>query len=169
MLFIRKYLSEIILVLTIVIFLFALANLVKYGFLSLEDLKNNKDSIDAIGSIITSIILIAGAIASYYRFFRGRTFSTRADLAIEVSVHKADDKFFIHSITMELSNLGAFPIRNIGANIEAYNHNKDGELSLTKLGLWKPQHTTVNEKELIQVIFSGEKSQFIAFNKVPKT
>jgi hypothetical protein len=141
---------------------------VKYGYINFKILKDNKDSIDAIGTIITSTILVIGAIASYYRFFRGRTFSVKADLSIDVTIHESGNESYIHSIKIELANLGAFPIWNVEVAIEAYNHIDNGKLSLINVELWKPEHKSINENETVDVIYSGEKSQYIAFNKVSK-
>ena len=73
-------------------------------------LKNNKDSIGAIQSISSIGVIMIGAVVSYYRFFRGRTFSTRLELEMEVTVIPADENTNIHSITLKARNIGTLSI-----------------------------------------------------------
>lgn len=86
--------------------------LFRHGFLSPDSLKANKDAIAASGSIVTMVALLVGGIASYYRFFRGRTFSVRAFLTIEIDVIGAPDGDFLHALTFRVKNVGSAPIWN---------------------------------------------------------
>jgi hypothetical protein len=57
-----------------------LANLMKYKLLTASVLASNKDALAALSSAVSIIAISAGAVFSYYRFFRGRTFYSRAEL-----------------------------------------------------------------------------------------
>lgn len=71
---------------TVLIAFFLLANLVKHGILAPSALAANKDALSALNSTVNVIVIIFGAIFSYYRFFRGRTFFARADVDIGVTL-----------------------------------------------------------------------------------
>lgn len=70
-------------VLLAVVTILALALARKVGVLSLDWLKSNKDALAAINSAVSIVAVLVASVLAYYRFFRGRTLATRADLSIE--------------------------------------------------------------------------------------
>lgn len=168
MFFLRKYLTEIIAASLLVIGFLALANLVKFGYLSKNLLVQNKDLIDVIGTIVTSSLLVLGAIVAYYRFFRGRTFSVNANVNMDVSIHETNQDFLLHVVNIELANKGAFPIWEPSATLFAYPHGMSDLNKVDEVNLWIPK--LANElKDHIQVVYAGETEQFYAFHRVPRT
>jgi len=102
--FIRHRESIIPALLTIVAALL-LANLVRHGVLSASRLAKNKDALSALQSCVQVVVLVLGAIFSYYRFFRGRTFVARGDLIVTVITVNAE-RASLHGVTLEFKNLG---------------------------------------------------------------
>ena len=102
--------SEIIAVLTLAALGLGIANLVKDGLITEAVLKEKKDAIEAAASIVTTVLILLGAIFSYFRFFRGRTLAVRAEISIEVSVHGTPRDSNLHAIRVLVKNVGASAI-----------------------------------------------------------
>src|SRR5437868_5417918 len=54
--------------------------------------------------------IVLGSIASYFRFFRGRTFAARGDIVITVKVMEGSPGKVLHVIDVVFNNLGTVPI-----------------------------------------------------------
>jgi len=82
----------------------------KKGVLSLNWLKSNKDALSAANSIIATIVLLAGGLIGYLRFFRGRTLTSRVELSLSADVVESPESRFLHSVTVSVKNIGTIAI-----------------------------------------------------------
>src|SRR5215208_2443786 len=105
-----RYRESIVLALILLVGGLFLANLVRHGVLSASTLSQSKDALAALQSAVQILFIVLGGIFSYYRFFRGRIFITRATVAIDVVVIEATNAVTLHWITIEFKNLGTVPI-----------------------------------------------------------
>lgn len=156
-----KYRSQIILILGIIVCLLVVANIVKYGHPLKENILQNKELIDAVTKFLAAIVLIAGAIASYYRFFRGRTFAARADLKIDVAVYETDQNFKLHVINLEVTNIGAVTIMGLEPKILVYLYGPNGEDTYT-IDNWADPIQEKTSWHSDYVLDPQERSQFHA-------
>lgn len=164
---IRTYLVEIVAVSVIIILLLILANLFKYNYFSLLMFAQNKDAITTLTSIISTIILIISALATYYRFFRGRIFSTRVEIELKVSLHLINKETVLQAIEIEITNIGGFSIWEPSVSLSAYKHNLNGELSSPiAVNIWGSPSNEERQESVI-VAHPQEKIHFYAFQKIP--
>jgi fumarate reductase subunit D len=147
-----------------VVILLVVANLVKDGYITATALKDQKDAISSVSTIISTVLLIIGAVVSYFRFFRGRTMAVRANVSIDVSVHTAQQDSRVHGVTIKMTNVGTSPIWNPAPVLSIQYHGEQ-----------KP-HANVDEWDVTSrqnpqgtqfVIDSGETSEFFAYVRVP--
>src|SRR5688500_17068781 len=76
-----------------------LANLVRHAVLTWEAVNTHKESLDAASSVLAILVLGIGSVLSYFRFFHGRTFSTRGEVDFQVDVHSLPSGHLLHLIT----------------------------------------------------------------------
>lgn len=65
-----------------------------------------KDVIDVISKIISSIILVIGAVFTYLKFFRHRMFKPRLELCCESKIQKNEKEFIIIVLNIVVKNVG---------------------------------------------------------------
>jgi hypothetical protein len=145
--------------------LLAIANLIKFGYLSADILVKNKDFIDVIGKIFTAIVVLVGAAVSYLRFFRGRLFSYSANIQMNVSLHKINDDIFLHVINVDIKNDGTFPIWEPMPILIVYPHGISALGDPVEVKFWEPEL----EKSNLKVVNALETEQFYAFYYAPKS
>lgn len=145
-----------------------LANGWRHGFISANWLKEHKDALSALSSIFTVFILIAGSSFSYFRFFRGRTFSLRADLSINVSVHDSGGDFNLHAITLAAKNVGASTIWNPRPLITIEIHSIANEPVTERIDNWWKEPLDHAQKRTVPLIESTETVMFFAQRRIPK-
>ena len=155
---ILRYKSQIILGLTLIVCPLIGANVIKYSNFTREGIVANKDLIDVITKILSSTILAIGLIASYYRFFRGRTFAARADLKLDVAVYNTEDNYNLHVINLEVINIGSIPIREPHPTIVVYIH-KPQKFTTVVIDDWS---RPMEEEGDIHIIDSQENAQYHA-------
>jgi hypothetical protein len=143
------------------------ANAWKYRIVSVDWLKEQKDALSALSSIITMLILLAGSVFSYYRFFRGRTLSLRLEIGIDVSVHKTTKPFFIHAITVIAKNVGSSTIWNPTPHVTVHIHGPDTIAQEREITGWWEEPIIEDRKLLAPVIDSGETVTFFAHQEIP--
>jgi hypothetical protein len=105
-----RYREHAIVGLTVTLALLAVLNVYKDGLMTATGLKESKDAIGAAKDILTTAMLILGALFSYFRFFRGRTLAARADVSVEVSIHAAPDSSMLHVVRIAAKNVGSATI-----------------------------------------------------------
>lgn len=142
-----------------------LANLIKHHLLSSSALTNNKDALAALNNSVNIVVIVVGSVFSYYRFFRGRTFYSRAELKITVEVIRATADVFIHFVTLEAKNIGTLSIWNPVPVLKMYQYGPDGSTETT-FEHWSEAKSPKAHGESLAVIDSGESASFWADTEV---
>lgn len=151
-----------------------LANAIQHGYLTASLLAKNKDALGALQNVVQVIVLSVGATFSYYRFFRGRTFVSRAEIEIHVEVFDATEKINIHSVIIEFKNLGTISIWDPVPQVAANLIGPDGVDSETWRN-WEHARSMNAEnrsdgrrtRPLFTVVDSGETVTFNTYHEVP--
>jgi hypothetical protein len=161
-----RYRDTIIPLLAVVIATLVLANLIKHGALTASRLKDNKDALAALQSVVQVIVLSLGAIFSYYRFFRGRTFVSRADVALDVQVFATETDDYLHAIAIEFRNLGTVSIFDPQPvlNIRYYGPSDIEDEHWTN---WREARLPGRSRLSYAVVDSGETASYSASHAVP--
>lgn len=144
-----------------------LANLIKYGILSASRLTQSKDALNALQSAVQVVVLVLGAVFSYYRFFRGRTFVSRGDLTISVTVIETTAAHNLHWVSIEFKNLGTVSVWDPKPEVFVTMFSPDGVISDS----WSDWHEAVTGSEKrrgFSVIDSGETATFTTHQEVSK-
>jgi hypothetical protein len=162
----RSYRGEIFVVLSLIAVVLLVANLVKDGLVTAELLESNKGAIDAGSKIVTGVLLLVGGLFSYFRFFRGRLLAVRAEVSIQVSVHKSPHDFNLHAIQISMRNVGSSAI-----------WEPEPELWITLDEAESSKHEVVREwsdlpgcddPSFASVIDTGESVLFFCRRRIPK-
>lgn len=165
---IRRHVGAIIFSLTLFVAILLLANAWKHNIISARWLKDQKDALSSINSIATTILFIAGAIFSYYRFFRGRLLTVKAELSLSVSIHPTPENSLLHSITLTVKNVGAFPIWNPIAIVTVIIHG--GESAGTEeIRQWDTPRASADISNAFPIVESDETVSFFAIRRIPKS
>lgn len=163
-----KHRETLVPLLVAAVLVLTLANLVRHEVLTASRLAGNKDSLAALSSAINIVVLLIGAVFSYYRFFRGRTFFSRAEVSITVDVIDTSEEFYLHFICIEIKNIGTLSIWNPLPTVEV---TFEGPQQI-KPQLWNRWHEASvdqNKKEQFTVIDSGETASFVNYHRVAKS
>jgi len=135
----------------------------KAGVLSFAWLKSNKDALDAVGSVVTLTAVAAGGVLGYYRFFRGRTWTSRADLSLEVNVVDGAPDRLLHSIGLTVANRGTVPIWDPLPIVRVTARFTDGAVAESVVNSWyEPPEFASMKRGSAQVIDSEETAAFFA-------
>ena len=76
-------------------------------------------------SLLETILLVFGAIASYFRFFKGRTFSPRLTINATVEVFPIDAAKMLHVLNVDVKNVGSTAIWGLEPRVEIYFHGEE--------------------------------------------
>ena len=68
------------------------------------------------------MILTFGAIASYFRFFKGRTLSPRLTINAAVEVFPIDATRTLHVLSVDVKNVGSVAIWGLEPRVEIHFH-----------------------------------------------
>jgi hypothetical protein len=102
-----------------VLLLLILAKAMQAGWLTPSSLAQNKDAIGSGASIIAALaVAISGALA-YFRFFSGRTFTTRANVSIAVEVIAGPNRVLTHSLSLKVENVGTTALNDVSVEVTA--------------------------------------------------
>jgi len=156
----QKYGGFIASVLVLAVCVLTAANLIKYRSVAKEVIIQSKDLVDVLTKVVGSLALVAGAIASYYRFFRGRTFAARAELKLNVTVYDTNQEFKLHVINLEVSNVGPVPIWEPRPNIDVYLYGPKGRETFAIAKWWSPADDGKADEPTVSLIDTQESSQF---------
>lgn len=154
-----RYREIVIPALATVVSILVLGNLIKYKLLTASALGANKEALGALSSAVSIIAISLGAIFSYYRFFRGRTFYSRAELRIDVTVIPQKTGTNMHAIIVEVKNIGTLPIWNPSLVLAIVESGPDGERERV-LDKWSEVKSPKGESGTAAVIDSGETAPF---------
>jgi hypothetical protein len=162
---VRSWLSPI---LTIVLNALVFAYGVKHQYLNWSWLAANKDTIAALNSLTGVAGIFVGGILAYYRFFRGRTFSTRAELTMNISVLKASADKFLHVLTLSIKNVGTVSIWNPQPIVKVSAHRGDGSVSAELVDNWYEAALATETSPRLSVLDSGESCDFFMQRSFPE-
>jgi hypothetical protein len=137
----------------------------RHGALSSAWLEKNKDAISAACSLVTAAVLVLGAVASYLRFFRGRTLSLRAELALDVSTHPTAEDFVLHAVTLRVRNVGNATIWNPVPLMTLEAYGPPGARVSESVSQWSEE--TLRAEGSIPVVEPGETVMFFAVRRIP--
>ena len=110
--FVRRNRNVILLWGVLIVIGLLIANAWHHELITPEILKKNKDAIQAASSVLTATVVVVGAFLTYYRFFKGRTFSLRGQIEIKVNVHDLLDAENLHVVKVLFKNVGTTAIFN---------------------------------------------------------
>ncbi|MEH6436901.1 hypothetical protein [Massilia sp. DD77] len=161
----RRHAGPITFVLSLSVIVLALSNAWKHELVSSRWLAGQKDALAALNSIVTMLILVAGSIFSYYRFFKGRTLSLRVELSLEASVHQTPEQYRIHAISLSAKNVGSSTVWNPTPQITVQIHGPDGAAETRHITQWSEE--AGSEANMAAVIDAGEAAFFFAHQHIP--
>ncbi|MCM2287324.1 MAG: hypothetical protein NDI81_21295 [Desulfobacula sp.] len=159
--------APIVVVLSIIVIALLVAVLFRYDYINTALLVSHKDFIDVTSKILTSIILIFGAAASYFRFFRGRTLSPRLKMSASVAVFEATDSENLHVLSIIITNIGSVAIWNPEPQAEVVYHGIKSEKDEVIDQWWAPMLKTDSAKRL-PMVDTSEEAQYVVQRLVPK-
>jgi hypothetical protein len=159
--------APLVVVLSVLGAVLCVAVLFKHKIISTVTLVSNKDLIEAASKIITSVVLIFGAIASYFRFFRGRTLSPRLKMGADVSVFEATNSENLHVLNIIITNIGSVAIWNPEPQTEVIYHGMTRERQDVISEWWAPMLDGDAGKRL-PMVDTGEEAQYVVQRLVPK-
>jgi hypothetical protein len=163
-----RHRDTVVPLLVVVVAALLLANLIKHGILTASQLASNRDALAALQSAVQVVFIILGAVFSYYRFFRGRTFVMCADVSIKVEVIQASDEFNLHSLTVEFKNLGTVSIWDPKPNVNVHLIGPDG-VTTEAWKNWREAASPASGPVLYAVVDSGETVSFSTYHRVLKS
>lgn len=152
-------------ILIVLVFVFS----VKHGLLSLNWLGQHKDALSAANSLASMAAIGVGGVLAYYRFFKGRTLATRADLSITAKVLRFSEEELWHLVTLTVKNVGNVAIWEPRPVIDVTERNKDGATRTFKINQWYEAGADVDQGRRVAVLDSGESSDFFTQQRFPAT
>jgi hypothetical protein len=162
-----RYHETIVPLMVVVAGLLLLANLIKDGILSASELTQSKDALNALQSAVQVVFIVLGAVFSYYRFFRGRTFVSRGDLTISVTVIETTATHNLHWVSIEFKNLGTVSMWDPKPEVFVTIFGPDGVVS-DSWSDWREAVTGRERRHGFSVIDSGETATFTNHKEVSK-
>lgn len=150
-------------VLLIVLIGFLIAYLRKLGVLSAAWLTSNKDVLASINSLLGSTLLILAGIVGYYKFLRGRTLTTRAEIEVQVDIIEGPHGERLHSLTVSIRNIGTVSILEPVLVVRVEARHADGSVGQYEISEWfeAPDDTNASGRTF-GVVDSGETADYVA-------
>lgn len=140
----------------------AIANLAKRGILTWDKLADKKDALAAASSALGILVILVGAVLSYFRFFHGRTFSTRAELDLSVRVLLLPNGHLMHVISLSLKNVGGSAIWNPQPLVTMSVTDSDGRRDAGTITSWFDPLQHADGTRRVSVVDTGETGSFLA-------
>jgi len=131
-----------------------------HHYLKWSWLNQNKDELAALNSLIGVAAILVGGVLAYYRFFRGRTFSTRAELAMKVDVLEIPTKGFLHVLTLSIKNVGTVSIWTPQPVVRVTAHREGTDDSVELVDNWYDATIGQGQSPRLSVLDSGESNDF---------
>ena len=139
------------------------AEVVKLLIVHAEWLGSKKDPIQSITTIVSSGLVVLGALFAYFRFFHGRTFARRLDIQLDVKVIKTTPVAFLHAIDLDIKNIGSVPIWNPTVVLRIQQHGQSvGEPE--EIDDWQDPFPI----DRGSVIDTQESQQFYVWRRIPE-
>ena len=153
--------------LVVVVSVLFLADMIKYKLLTASALTSNKDALSALSSAASVIAISVGAVFTYYRFFRGRTFFNRAELKINVTVISTRGGMNLHAVVLEVKNIGSLSIWEPIPVIRIDEYGPNG-VNQRFIDSWSEAHSPRGADRTLHVVDSGETGSFWTTEEVPE-
>src|SRR6185437_10142384 len=159
--------SAVVAALSVLVVALVVAAAFRLGLVSAPALVANKDLIDVITKILGAVIVTFGSIASYFRFFKGRTLSPRLKIDAKVEVLPIDAARNFHVLTVEVTNVGSVAIWGLEPRVEIHFHG-DREETEADIGDWWTPLAQRDGRPRLRMLDTEESSQFIVQREVPQ-
>ena len=138
----------------------------KLGFISAPRLVENKELVDVSTKILGTLILTLGAVASYFRFFKGRTLSPRLKIDATIEVLPIDSSRNFHVLSVDVANIGSVAIWGLQPRVEIRYHS-DEERTEEDIGDWWTPLDHRDGTPRLRMLDTDESSQFVVHRAVP--
>ena len=119
-----------------ILFILGIEILFRYNLLSVQIITDNKGIIEVIKDIILIITIVGGGILSYFKFFKGRTFSLKADIHFDIKIFQTPNEDLLHAIKVEVENKGNFSIWDPKIILIIYKYGIDGNVAKETIKEW---------------------------------
>ena len=160
--------SPLIVALSMTVAVLLIAVSFRVGLISPGLLVANKEFIDVSTRLLGALVLTLGAIASYFRFFKGRTLSPRLKIEALVEVIPIDSSRNLHVLSVEVTNVGTVAIWGLQPRIEIRYHGDDSRTE-EDIGDWWTPLDHRDGKTRLRMLDTEESSQFAVHRDVPVT
>ncbi len=158
--------SPLVVALSITLIVLLVAAAFRLGLISGPRLVENKDLVDVSTKILGSLILSLGAVASYFRFFKGRTLSPRLQIETKVDVLPIVSSRHFHVLSVEVSNVGSVAIWGLEPQVEIRYHG-DKAWTEKDTGHWWTPLDPQDDVARLRMLDTEESSQFVVQREVP--
>lgn len=157
--------SPLVVALTVVLFVLLVAVAFRFDLVSSRRLIENRDLVDVSTKILGTLILTLGAVASYFRFFKGRTLSPRLKIEATVDVLPIDSSRNFHVLSVEVTNVGSVAIWGLEPCVEIRYHGDETRTEENIKDWWTPLDIQ-DDVVRIRMLDTEESSQFIVHREV---
>jgi hypothetical protein len=161
-------------ILILIFILLGFGCLLKYHVISIYSLETHDKLVSEIKELVEIIVIIAGAIFSYFRFFHEFTFTEKGDIEFEVSLIETPHGTILHHLTISIINKGSTriwaPTAEIG--IQAMVTGSENAPEIIKgIHLKKSYFDDSLSKSriLFDVVDTGEQEDFIIQREFSKS
>lgn len=139
-----------------------IAYLFKAGVVTRAWFETNKDLLDALNSLIASVVLVVAGVLGYYKFLRGRTFTTRASMEITVGIIEGPQGSLLHCLTVLIKNIGTVSILEPRLVVRVEKRRAESD-AVDEISDWfEASDSTRTAGRRFGVIDSGETAEFVA-------
>ena len=150
-----KYFFGIVSIFLLVLGLLGLRLLILNNIITNDFAKENKDLIELLERVLNLSIFIFAGVASYIRFFKGRTFNLRMNIKLSGKVYPSNETENMFVGDIKLINTGNFAIKGLKIkyvmfNLEDENTIKEVDLNLLKFNYYEELIVESNETEQLQ-------------------
>ena len=165
----RRHKGALIFALSVTVFALIAANAWKHEVLTSTWLKEQKDALAALNSIVTLLVFLAASIFSYYRFFRGRTLSLRSELTMDVSVHTTPNEHNLHAFALTAKNVGTSTIWNPKPEVQIAIHGPPDVKEHRTIDIWYEEKIGEEGNATVAVIEADETVSFTGQQLISKS
>ena len=158
--------SALVVVLSVLVGVLLIAVAFRYGFIRASTLVQNKDLVDVGSKLLGVIVLVFGSIASYFRFFKGRTLSPRLTIGAVVEVFPVDAVRNLHVLSVEVKNVGSVAIWGLEPRVEIHFHGAQPRTEEEIGNWWTPLEEGTAQKKRLHMLDTDESSQFVVHRDV---
>ncbi len=114
--------------------------------------------------VIETSVIVAAAIASYFRFFRGRMLTPRLGVKVTASVIPATKNTVLHTVRIEVENSGSVPVWDPRPHVVVTEHAQLARKEIT----YGPELWMLKTRHGRTVIDTGETVEFDLDHQVSK-